>query len=129
MEIKRKAYQKLSEWKRSSDTSKAIMIKGARRVGKSYLAEHFAANEYKTYILIDFASPLPGTKRIFSEYGNKSSLDEFFNQLSVLYGVPLQERKSCIIFDEIQKYPKARELVKYLVEDGRYDYIETGSLI
>ena len=129
MDIRRKAYDILYNWKNSSPHSKAIMIKGARRVGKSYLAERFAGKEYRSYILIDFASPLRGTVRIFEEYGNRSHLNEFFNHLSVLYGVPLYERKSVIIFDEVQKYPKARELVKYLVADGRYDYIETGSLI
>ncbi|MBP5779868.1 MAG: AAA family ATPase, partial [Clostridia bacterium] len=129
MYIHRKAYKKLLQWKNSSETSKAILIKGARRVGKSYLAEVFAKNEYKTYILIDFASPLKGTRMIFEQYGNRDNLSEFFNQLSVLYGVPLSERNSVIIFDEIQKYPKARELIKYLVADGRYDFIETGSLI
>ena len=129
MDIKRKAYDSLVQWKNSSERSKAIMIKGARRVGKSYLAEQFAKREYRSYILIDFASPLKGTIDIFNKYGNRESLNEFFNQLSVLYGKPLYERSSVIIFDEIQKYPKARELVKYLVADGRYDYIETGSLI
>ena len=129
MDIRRKAYDKLLQWKHSSDSSKAILIKGARRVGKSYLAEAFAKNEYQTYILIDFASPLKGTKTIFEKYGNRQHLNDFFNQLSVLYAVPLIERRSVFIFDEIQKYPKARELIKYLVADGRYDYIETGSLI
>ena len=129
MELQRKAYFSLLEWKNSSAGSKAIMIKGARRVGKSYLSETFAKKEYKSYILIDFGSPLPGTVNIFEKYGNRNSLNEFFNQLSVMYSVPLYEHKSVIIFDEVQKYPKARELVKYLVADGRYDYIETGSLI
>ena len=129
MDIKRKAYSTLLDWKNGSTSSKAILIKGARRVGKSYLAETFAKNEYDSYLLIDFASPLAGTKKIFERYGNRQNLNEFFNQLSVLYGVPLHERKSVLIFDEIQKYPKARELIKYLVADGRYDYIETGSLI
>ena len=129
MDIKRKAYNELLGWKNSIDKSKAILIKGARRVGKSYLAELFAKNEYDSYIMIDFASPLSGTKKIFETYGNREKLTDFFNQISVLYGVPLYERKSVIIFDEIQKYPKARELVKYLVADGRYDYIEIGSLI
>ncbi len=129
MDIQRNAYKKLLQWKNASDVSKAILIKGARRVGKSYLAESFAQKEYRSYILIDFASPLKGTTQIFDRYGNRQSLTEFFNQLSVLYGVPLYERKSVLIFDEIQKYPKARELIKYLVADGRYDYIETGSLI
>lgn len=129
MEIKRKAYQTLLKWRSSSNSSKAIIIKGARRVGKSHIAETFARNEYKSFIFIDFASPRKGTISIFEEYGNRESLDDFFNQLSVLYGVPLYPRESVIIFDEIQKYTKARELIKYLVADGRYDYIETGSLI
>ncbi|MBQ5998601.1 MAG: AAA family ATPase [Treponema sp.] len=129
MTLHRKAYENLLQWKNSSVTSKAILIKGARRVGKSFLAENFAKNEYKSYILIDFASPKNGTLKIFENYGNKDSLNDFFNQLAVLYGVSLHEHESVLIFDEIQKYPKARELIKYLVADGRYDYIETGSLI
>lgn len=129
MDIKRKAYDRLLQWKNGSNGSKAIMIKGARRVGKSYLAEQFAKQEYKSYILIDFASPRKGTIEVFNNYGNRESLNEFFNQLSVLYGKPLYEHDSVIIFDEIQKYPKGRELIKYLVADGRYDFIETGSLI
>ena len=129
MDISRKAYNTLLEWKESSSHSKAIMIKGARRVGKSYLAEHFSKNEYKSVILIDFSSPRKNTIKIFEEYGNRDSINEFFNQLSVLYGVPLYEKESVIIFDEVQKYPKAREFIKHLVADDRYDFIETGSLI
>ena len=129
MILQRKIYQKLVEWKNSSNSSKAILIKGARRVGKSFLSEEFAKTEYKSYILIDFSSPLPGTLQIFKKYGNKYNLDEFFNQLSILYSTPLYSRDSIIIFDEIQRYPQARELIKHLVADGRYDYIETGSLI
>lgn len=106
-----------------------MLIKGARRVGKSFMAEEFAKQEYKSYILIDFSSPMEGTLQIFKKYGNKYTLDEFFNQLSVLYATPLYHRESVLIFDEIQMYPKARELIKHLVADGRYDYIETGSLI
>lgn len=129
MIIQRKIYQKLLDWKNSSNEGKALLIKGARRVGKSFISEEFAKNEYKSYILIDFSSPLDGTLQIFKKCGNKYSLDEFFNQLSLLYSTPLYNRNSLIIFDEIQKYPKARELIKHLVKDGRYDYIETGSLI
>ena len=129
MILQRKIYQKLVEWKNSSNSSKAILIKGTRRVGKSFLSEEFAKKEYKSYILIDFSSPLPGTLQIFKKYGNKYNLDEFFNQLSILYSIPLYSRDSIIIFDEIQRYPQARELIKHLVADGRYDYIETGSLI
>lgn len=127
--MKRKAYRYLSDWKKSSDSAKALMIKGARRVGKSYLAEQFAKMEYKTYILIDFSSAVPGTIQIFEKHGHRAGLDEFFNQLSVLYGVRLYEGESVIIFDEVQRYPKARELVKHLVADGRYDILETGSLV
>ena len=129
MQLQRKAYNQLLEWKNSSAESKAILIKGARRVGKSYLAEQFAKNEYKSYILIDFSRPLPGTLPVFKNYGNPKMLDEFFNQISLLYSTPLYPRNSVFIFDEIQKYPQARELIKHLVADGRYDYIETGSLI
>ena len=129
MDIKRRSYDELLNWKNSSSNSKAIMIKGARRVGKSYLAESFAKNEYKSYILVDFASPIAGTLEIFKKYGNREKLNDFFNQLSVLYSTALYEHNSLIVFDEVQKYPQARELIKYLVADGRYDYIETGSLI
>lgn len=129
MDIKRKAYKKLLDWKTSSEHSKALMIQGARRVGKSYIAEHFGKNEYRSVMLIDFSSPVAGTLRIFEDFGNASRLDEFFNQLSVLYSVRLYPHQTLIIFDEIQKYPKARELIKHLVADNRYDYIETGSLI
>lgn len=129
MKLNRKAYAKLLEWKNSSNNSKAIIIKGARRVGKSYLAEEFAKKEYKTYIQIDFSEPIPGTLQVFRKYGNKYMLDELFNQLSLLYSTPLFPRESVLIFDEVQRYTKARELIKHLVADGRYDFIETGSLI
>lgn len=129
MDIKRKAYDQLINWKKTNDGSKALLIKGARRVGKSYIAEKFGKNEYRSYILIDFASPKNGTIKIFEKYGTRESLTELFNQLSVLYETVLYDRNSLFIFDEVQKYPKARELIKYLVADGRYDFIETGSLI
>ena len=87
--IERKAYKQLLDWKNSSDNGKALLIKGARRVGKSFLAETFAKNEYKSYILIDFSSPLQGTLQVFKKYGNKGTLDEFFNQISILYSTPL----------------------------------------
>lgn len=129
MELKRKDYQTLLRWKQRDNKAKALMIKGARRVGKSHLVSLFAKREYRSHILIDFASPLSGTEKIFETYGNRESLNEFYNQLSVRYGTKLYERESVLVFDEVQKYPKARELVKYLVEDGRYDCLETGSLI
>lgn len=129
MLLERKAYGELLKWKNGSAQAKAILIKGARRVGKSFLATQFAKNEYRSFVLIDFSRPLPGTLQIFKKYGNPTTLDEFFNQLSLLYSTPLYARHSVFIFDEIQKYPQARELIKHLVADGRYDYIETGSLI
>lgn len=129
MEIFRKSYRDLLKWKNSSEHGKAILIKGARRVGKSYLAEQFAKKEYRSHILIDFSAPRSGVIKTFSDCGTPERLDEFFNRLSVLYGVPLYPRDSVFIFDEVQKYPKARELIKHLIADGRYDYIETGSLI
>lgn len=124
-----KGYQKLLEWKKSTGSSKAVLVTGARRVGKSFLVEDFARNEYKTYILIDFASVDKSVIDVFEKFGNKMKIDDFFNQISVLFSTKLYDHKSVIIFDEVQKYPKAREFIKYLVQDNRYDFIETGSLI
>ena len=104
----------------------AILIEGARRVGKSTLVEQFAKNEYESYILIDFNEASDEVKSLFNNLMNK---DFIFLQLQALYNVVLKERKSVIIFDEVQKCPLARQAIKYLVKDGRYDYIETGSLI
>ena len=103
------------------------MIDGARRVGKSWIAEEFARNEYEAYLLIDFSKVSPRVKRYFREY--MEDLDTFFMYLLNTYGVKLPIRKSVIIFDEVQRFPRAREAIKWLVADGRYDYIETGSLI
>lgn len=125
--FKRKAYKKLLEWKKSVAGSKAMLIEGARRIGKSTIAEEFGKKEYKSYILIDFNKASNTIKQAFHDYMN--DLDTFFMILSSEYGVKLHRRESLIIFDEIQKFPKAREAVKYFVSDGRYDYIETGSLI
>ncbi len=125
--FKRKIYNKLLEWKDTAKGTKAILVEGARRIGKSTIVEEFAKNEYKSYIVIDFNKASEITKQAFLNYLN--DLDTFFMILSSEYGVKLYKRESAIIFDEIQKYPKAREAVKYLVADGRYDYIETGSLI
>ena len=99
---------------------------GARRVGKTTIAEEFAKNEYETYILIDFADITPALLDVFRDISNR---DLFFLKLQTETGIQLIERKSVIIFDEIQFFPKARQAIKYLVKDGRYDYIETGSLI
>jgi hypothetical protein len=124
--FKRKLYDRLLEWKRVQNGKSAIMIEGARRVGKSTLVEQFAKNEYESYILIDFNEASDEVKSLFNSLMNK---DFIFLQLQALYNVVLKERKSVIIFDEVQKCPLARQAIKYLVKDGRYDYIETGSLI
>lgn len=125
--LKRKIYDELVTWKKSSNGSTAVMIDGARRVGKSFIAEEFAKNEYKSYILIDFGNA-PGDILDLFIY-DSSNLDLFFAKLSAFYSTILYRRDSLIIFDEVQQYPKARQLIKYLVADGRYDYLETGSLI
>lgn len=124
--FKRKLYDRLLEWKRVQNGKSAILIEGARRVGKSTLVEQFAKNEYESYILIDFNEASDEVKSLFSNLMNK---DFIFLQLQAIYNVVLKERKSVIIFDEVQKCPLARQAIKYLVKDGRYDYIETGSLI
>jgi len=124
--FKRKLYDRLLEWKRVQNGKSAILIEGARRVGKSTLVEQFAKNEYESYILIDFNEASDEVKSLFSNLMNK---DFIFLQLQAIYNVVLKERKSVIIFDEVQKCPPARQAIKYLVKDGRYDYIETGSLI
>lgn len=127
MVLKRKIYNRLLDWKKECAGQKAILIEGARRIGKSTVCEEFAKNEYKSYILIDFAICSNEIKNYFNRY--ISDLDTFFMLLSAAYGKKLYPRESLIIFDEVQMFPKAREAVKYLVADGRYDYIETGSLI
>lgn len=124
--FRRKIYRDMVEWKREKDGRTALLIKGARRVGKSTIAEEFAKNEYKTYIVVDFADA-PAALR--EAVDNISDRDYFFMQLQFIYDVQLFERQSVIIFDEIQKCPAMRQAIKYLVKDHRYDYIETGSLI
>ena len=126
MEIKRKIYNSLISWKSNSKGKKALMIEGARRVGKSTIVEKFAKEKYRSYILIDFNK---ASKQIKDNFENLNKLDIFFQNLSLEYNVRLFPRESLIIFDEIQRFPKAREAIKYLVADGRFDYIETGSLI
>lgn len=127
MLFQRKIYDKFLVWKSESCGRKALLVEGARRIGKSTIVEEFAKNEYKSYILIDFAKTSEEVKSYFRLYLN--DLDTFYMLLSVQYGVQLYERDSIIIFDEVQLFPKAREAIKYLVADGRYDFIETGSLI
>ena len=125
--MKRKIYKKMQEWKQHSSGKTALLIDGARRVGKSYIVQRFAQQEYKSYILIDFNNISTDVKELFDHYLN--DLDTFFLYLSGYYNVKLYERQSLIIFDEVQMLPKARGAIKYLVADGRFDYIETGSLV
>ena len=126
MIFKRKIYDELLQWKRTDEGRTAVLIQGARRVGKSTIAEEFATNEYETHILVDFAECSTEIRNLFNDISN---LGHLFMRLQLEYGVELKERKSAIIFDEVQLAPKARQAIKYLVKDGRYDYIETGSLI
>ncbi len=124
--FKRKIYSKMLEWKRSRNGTTALLIKGARRVGKSTIACAFAQNEYERHIVVDFAN---APSALWEAVENIADIENFFMQLQFIYGVELIERKSVIIFDEIQMCPAARQAIKYLVQDGRYDYIETGSLL
>ena len=124
--FKRKLYDRLLEWKRVKNGKTAILIEGARRVGKSTLVETFAKKEYESYLFIDFNEASDEVKSLFNNLINK---DFIFLQLQALYNVVLKPRKSVIIFDEVQNCPLARQAIKYFVKDGRYDYIETGSLI
>ena len=127
MIFKRKIYNKLLDWKTKSNGTKAILIEGARRIGKSTIAEEFGKNNYKSYVLIDFSKASPSIKEGFNSFLN--DLDSLFLMISLEYGVTLYKRESLLIFDEVQSFPRAREAIKHLVKDGRYDYIETGSLI
>ena len=125
--FKRKIYNKLKDWKSETKGTKALLIEGARRIGKSTIAEEFAKNEYRSYILIDFNLASDTVISAFNNYLN--DLDTFFMIIESEYNKKLYRRESVVIFDEIQRFPKARQAVKYLVADGRFDYIETGSLI
>ncbi len=125
--MNRSIYNKLLDWKQKSAGKTVAMIDGARRVGKSWIAETFARQEYGHYLVIDFANVPAKVRRYFNEYLN--DLDRFFMLLFAAYHVELLPRGSLIIFDEVQRFPRAREALKYLVADGRYHYIETGSLI
>ena len=124
--FKRKIYDKLLEWKEESDGKTALLIEGARRIGKSTVVEEFGKNEYDAYIIVDFSTASKAIKDLFEDI---SDLDYVFLQLQLQYRVDLVKRKSLIIFDEVQLCPKARQAIKSLVKDRRYDYIETGSLI
>ena len=115
------------KWKNESKGETAMLMEGARRIGKSTIVEEFAKENYKSYILIDFSKVTNSVKEAFNNLLN--SLDSLFMALSLEFDTPLYPRESLIIFDEVQKFPRAREAIKHLVIDGRYDYIETGSLI
>ncbi len=123
---KRKIYNQLLQWKETSNGKTALLVEGPRRVGKSTIVEEFAKNEYESYIIVDFYRASSETKKLFDDL---SDLNYIFLQLQLTYQTSLKERKSCIVFDEVQLCPKARQAIKALVNDGRYDYIETGSLI
>lgn len=125
--FQRKAYGKLLQWKQEMQGKKALLVEGARRIGKSTLVATFAKKEYKSHIIIDFNTASSAVKDAFLQYIDH--LDTFFMILSSEYKTELHPRKSIIVFDEVQQYPPARQAIKYLVADGRYDYIETGSLI
>lgn len=125
--MKRKIYNKILQWKKQSNGRTALLVDGARRIGKSWIVEEFGKNEYKSYILIDFNNVRREITELFEDY--LTDLDTFFMRLSLYTGIRLYHRESLIIFDEVQMYPKARAAIKYLVKDGRYDYIETGSLV
>lgn len=124
--FKRKIYGRMLDWKLRKRGSTALLIKGARRVGKSTLVENFARNEYKSYVRIDFSNVAKEMNALFDDMSN---LDLFFMKLYAFTGVRLYERESVVIFDEVQLQPRARQAIKHLVADGRYDYIETGSLL
>ena len=126
MYFKRKAYGKLLEWKRLYSDKYAVLLEGARRVGKSTIAEAFAKNEYRSYILIDFSKTTSNILECFDDIGN---MNIFFLRLQAETGITLYEHESLIIFDEVQLFPRARQAIKHLVHDGRYSYLETGSLI
>ena len=134
MAMKRKIYQQLLDWKRNRHGEVAILIEGARRIGKSYIVEHFAKEEYESYLLIDFARANKNVIELFDHY--LDDIDTLLSRLE-MYGQKRlmrrpnknSEARSLIIFDEVQFCPRARSAIKYLVADGRYDYIETGSLI
>ncbi len=125
--MRRKIYDELVSWKQNGAGKTALLIDGVRRVGKSYIAEEFAKAQYKSYILIDFNRASDEVKELFVHYLN--DLDTLFMYLSGYYNIKLYEHESLIIFDEVQLFPRARAAIKYLVADGRYDYMETGSLM
>jgi predicted AAA+ superfamily ATPase len=127
MELKRKIYEQLQYWKNNTNGKTALLISGARRVGKSYISKKFAENEYRSHIIIDFSIASKDVLEIFET--DRMDINLFFTKLSLIYQTKLYNRNSLIVFDEVQLYPLARQFIKHLVADGRYDYIETGSLL
>jgi hypothetical protein len=127
LKMRRKMYEQLLEWKQKENGRVAVMIEGARRVGKSWIVKEFAEKEYRSCILVDFTNISPELKTVFDNYLH--DLNKLFLYLQTITGRKLYERESVIVFDEVQFYPKVREAIKHLVADGRYDYIETGSLV
>lgn len=127
MKFRRKIYNKLLDWKKSRCGRTALLIEGARRVGKSFVAGEFARREYRSHVIIDFSAPRPLTLEAILDA--PYDLDGLFNRISIEYSVRLIPRETLIVFDEVQLCPKARQLIKHLVADGRYDYVETGSLV
>ncbi|MBP5470925.1 MAG: AAA family ATPase, partial [Candidatus Riflebacteria bacterium] len=127
MMLERKIYSEMLKWKTSSNGKTALVIEGARRVGKSTTVKYFAQNEYEDYLVLDFAIESKDVKKLFID--DLHNLNVFFRNLLLLKNKSLPIKKSVIIFDEIELFPQARQAIKYLVQDGRYDYIETGSLI
>lgn len=125
--MKRKIYSELLQWKNTSNGSSALLIEGARRIGKSYIVEEFARNEYDSYLMINFRTASKEVKEWFDIY--LEDIDKLLLNLQLHYDKRLEKRRSVIVFDEIQDCPRAREAIKFLVADGRYDYIETGSLV
>ena len=125
--MKRKIYRELQEWKSTSNGNSALLIEGARRIGKSYIVEEFARNEYDSYIMINFRIASREVKSWFDIY--LEDIDKLLANIQLHYDKRLTPRRSIIVFDEIQECPRAREAIKYLVADGRFDYIETGSLV
>ena len=124
--FRRKAYDALKEWKARSNGSTAMLVEGAKRVGKTSLVTEFAKNEYESCIIVDFYRASKDVKKLLDDL---SDLEGLFRGLQLYYDTELRERGSVIVFDEVQRFPRAREAIKALVQDGRYDYIETGSLI
>ena len=129
MEMKRKVYDKLLEWKRLDHGTSAVLVNGARRVGKSFIVEEFAKREYRNYVMIDFATAKDDMRITDTFKTYLADTKEFFKRLSAIFGKKFYERETLFIFDEVQKFPRAREAIKKLVADGRYDFIETGSLV